>query len=168
MTRSQNVIVSAAKQSIAQQESKQEWIASSQELLAMTVRDGSNVETWVRDLAARLARGLPSTSRTRKQRARGNAGCTVHQRSRVQSYQGKRTRAYRSTEITRHPRTQWLYGLCRALPGARARFVTVTGGISSTGLLPACGSRTTRIFRTRRMLNVKKHLPRPPQPAPRL
>jgi hypothetical protein len=24
------------------------------------------------------------------------------------------------TEITRHPRTQWFYGLCRALPGDRA------------------------------------------------
>jgi len=35
MTRSQNVIASAAKQSIAQQGSKQEWIASSQGLLAM-------------------------------------------------------------------------------------------------------------------------------------
>ena len=83
------------------------------------------------------------------------------------SYQGKRTRAYRSTEITRHPRTQWLYGLWRALPGASARFVTVAGGIASTGLMPARGIRTTRFFRTRRVLNVKKHRPRPPQPAPR-
>src|SRR5665213_2535058 len=91
----------------------------------------------------------------RKQRARGNAGCTVHPRSRVQSYQRKRTRAYRSTEITRHPRTQWLYGLYRALPGAPARFVTVTGGIASTGLMPAWGIRTTRFFRTPQVLNVK-------------
>jgi len=71
------------------------------------------------------------------------------------SYQRKRTRAYRSTEITRHSRTQWLYGLYRALPGARARFVTVAGGMNSTGLMPASGIRTTRFFRTRRMLNVK-------------
>src|SRR5665213_2697103 len=71
MTRSQNVIASAAKQSIAQQASKQEWIASSQELpcanaarlsQAMTVRDGSNVETQVLDPAARTARGLPIIS----------------------------------------------------------------------------------------------------------
>ena len=47
----------------------------------------------------------------------GNAGCTVHPRSRVQGIVVVRTRAYRSTEITRHPRTQWLYGLWRALPG---------------------------------------------------
>src|ERR1017187_7805290 len=45
------------------------------------------------------------------------------------SYQGKRTRAYRSTEITRHPRTQWLYGLWRALPGTPARFATVDAGL---------------------------------------
>ena len=70
-------------------------------------------------------------------------------------YSKKRTRAYRSTEITRHPRTQRLYGLWRALPGARARFVTVTGGMNSTGLMPASGIRTTRFFRTRRALNVK-------------
>src|ERR1035438_3258225 len=67
----------------------------------------------------------------------------------------RRTRAYRSTEITRHPRTQWLYGLWRALPGARARFVTVAGGMASTGLMPASGIRTTRFFRTRQVLNVK-------------
>ena len=38
----------------------------------------------------------------------------------MQTLLKKRTRAYRYTEITRHPRTQWLYGLCRALPGDRA------------------------------------------------
>src|SRR5665213_913776 len=103
----------------------------------------------------------------RKQRARGNAGCTVHPRSRVQSYQGKRTRAYRSTEITRHPRTQWLYGLCRALPGARARFVTVAGGMNSTGLMPASGIRTTRIFRPHQALNVKSTVCDHRSPAPR-
>ena len=91
-------------------------------------------------------------------KCKGRAGIPGARRTRglvCKSYQGKRTRAYRSTEITRHPRTQWLYGLWRDLPGATARFVTVAGGISSTGLMPAWGIRTTRFFRTRQMLNVK-------------
>ena len=71
------------------------------------------------------------------------------------SYSKRRTRAYRSTEITRHPRTQWLYGLWRDLPGSPARFVTVAGGMNSTDLTPACGIRTTRFFRPYQALNVK-------------
>ena len=33
---------------------------------------------------------------------------------------GKHTSNNEYTGITRHPRTQWFYGLCRALPGDRA------------------------------------------------
>src|SRR5665213_4124285 len=130
---------------------------------------GNDVETWVRDLAARVARGLPLFWRSPRNKGRaGMPGARCTRGLVCRSYQGKRTRAYRSTEITRHPRTQWLYGLSRDLPGPSARFVTVTGGISSTGLMPAWGIGTTRFFRTPQVLNVKKHLPRPPQPAPRL
>ena len=51
----------------------------------------------------------------------GNAGCPMHPQPRVQ-----RSRKHTSvvtvglTGITRHSRTQWFYGLFRALPGDRA------------------------------------------------
>ena len=94
-------------------------------------------------------------------KCKGRAGipgarCT---RGLVCKYHSKRrTRAYRSTEITRHPRTQRLYGLYRALPGARARFVTVARGCFTANLMPASGIRTTRFFRTLQALNVKSTL----------
>src|SRR3984893_1762213 len=47
----------------------------------------------------------------------GNAGCALHPRSRVQDAQRKRTRAYRFSGNTPASPTQWLYGLCHALPG---------------------------------------------------
>jgi hypothetical protein len=51
----------------------------------------------------------------------GNAGRTVHPQAscaRVESR--KHTSSHGRTGITRHPRTQWSYGLYRALPGDRA------------------------------------------------
>ena len=50
----------------------------------------------------------------------GNAGCPLHPRPRVHLVLVKSTRVYEYTGITRHSRTQWFYGLCRALPGDRA------------------------------------------------
>ena len=50
----------------------------------------------------------------------GNAGCPLHPRPRVHLVVVERTRVYEYTGIARHPRTQWFYGLCRALPGDRA------------------------------------------------
>ena len=47
----------------------------------------------------------------------GNAGCTLHPRSRVQTVRKKRTRAYRYSRNTPAFPAQWLYGLCRALLG---------------------------------------------------
>ena len=49
----------------------------------------------------------------------GKTGCTLHPRSRVQSAQKKRTRAYRFSGNTPAFPAQWLYGLLRALPGER-------------------------------------------------
>jgi hypothetical protein len=54
---------------------------------------------------------------------------------------------------------QWLYGLCRALPGERIRLVTVACGLkvspepgwagkTSASLAPATGVGTTRFYRT--------------------
>jgi len=67
-------------------------------------------------------------------------------------------RHHRSTGITRHSRTQWFYGLYRALPGERILVVTVTSGlkaqsnpvgldVASASLAPATGVRTTRLCR---------------------
>src|SRR5258708_17825824 len=47
----------------------------------------------------------------------GTAGCTLHPRSRVQDCAKKRTRAYRFSGGNPAFPAQWLYGLCRALPG---------------------------------------------------
>ena len=49
----------------------------------------------------------------------GKTGCALHPRSRVQSAQQKRTRAYRFSGNTPAFPAQWLYGLLRALPGER-------------------------------------------------
>jgi hypothetical protein len=49
----------------------------------------------------------------------GNAGCTLHPRSRVQTVRKKRTRAYRYRRNTPAFPAQWLYGLYRTLPGER-------------------------------------------------
>jgi hypothetical protein len=55
----------------------------------------------------------------------GKTGCALHPRSRVQSCTRVRTRAYRSSG--EHPAfpAQWLYGLCRALPGEPSSVATV-------------------------------------------
>jgi hypothetical protein len=71
-------------------------------------------------LAARRARGLQEPSAPKE--GVGNAGCPVHPQPRVRSGSARCTRVFTAVapEITRHPRTQWFYGLCRALPGDRA------------------------------------------------
>src|SRR6266481_2511784 len=56
----------------------------------------------------------------------GNAGCATHPQPRVRN-KAKHTSVVtaRFAGITRHSRTQWFYGLYRALPGERIRLVTV-------------------------------------------
>src|SRR5260370_2940969 len=49
----------------------------------------------------------------------GNAGCRCT-RSRACSVVNTRVSHHESTGTTRHSRTQWFYGLFRALPGDRA------------------------------------------------
>ena len=75
------------------------------------------LQTCVRDLAACYARALPEISLPSKTEGAGKTGCALHPRSRVQVAREVRTRAYRSSG--EHPAfpAQWLYGLCRALPG---------------------------------------------------
>jgi hypothetical protein len=88
----------------------------------------------------------------------GNAGCTLHPRSRVQNCAKKRTRAYRFSGNTPASPAQWLYGLCRDLlgdefllsPSLSARSPIRSGWIVSAtdSLTPATGVGTTRFCRT--------------------
>jgi len=55
----------------------------------------------------------------------GNAGCTLHPRSRAQNCAKKRTRAYRFSGGSPAFPAQWFDGLCCALPGDQDLFVTV-------------------------------------------
>ena len=128
----------SAKQSIA---TKEEWIGSSQELHAMTVKKAS------RSGGAVSPRFASSFALPRKEGA-GKTGCALHPRSRVQVHKRVRTRAYRSSG--EHPAfpAQWLYGLCRDLPGEPSSVATVACRIAPTSLAPASGARTTRFCRT--------------------
>ena len=88
----------------------------------------------------------------------GNAGCTLHPRSRVQECAKKRTRAYRFSGGNPAFPAQWFYGLCRALPGdefllppSSANWRHHAPGRArnaSADLTPATGARTTRFCRT--------------------
>ena len=93
---------------------------------------GRWVERWVslrsthpttdahsRSRGADSARGLLEILPLSKIEGAGKTGCALHPRSRVQSAQRTRTRAYRfSGEHPAFP-AQWFYGLYRALPGER-------------------------------------------------
>ncbi len=82
-----------------------------------TEEDGANEVSCTQFLlpAACFARALQIVSP--KKEGAGNAGCTLHPRSRVQSCAKKRTRAYRFSGGNPAFPAQWLYGLCRDLPG---------------------------------------------------
>src|SRR5258706_13698890 len=85
--------------------------------------------------AAQRARGIEKIS---ARKGVGNAGCPVHPQPRVRSGSARCTRVFTAVapEITRHPRTQWLYGLCRTLPGDRA-FLSPSLANESANLTPA-------------------------------
>src|SRR5450631_1235908 len=55
-----------------------------------------------------------------KQEGAGNAGCALHPRSRVQSAQRKRTRAYRAAEAIRHSLRNGSTAYIVLTPGYRA------------------------------------------------
>jgi hypothetical protein len=110
--------------------------------------------------------------------------CKMHER--------KRTRAYRFSGGYPTFPAQWLYGLCRALPGERIRLVTVAAGLiadrpgridfATGSLAPATGVGTTRFCRTQQRRSSSRcdpltdqgsallslcapTLPRPPHPT---
>ena len=79
----------------------------------------------------------------------------------------RRTRAYRSTEITRHPRTQRLYGLSRALLGARALWPPSPAVPKPANLTPAsreCRDHTLFPYASG-SLRHKDNRQRPSQPT---
>src|SRR6201747_705565 len=75
-----------------------------------------------------------------KEEGAGKTGCALHPRSRVQNCAKKRTRAYRFSGNTPAFPAQWLYGLCRALPGDEFLLVTVVCGLRHrrARLSPTC------------------------------
>ena len=73
--------------------------------------------TWRYILAAHCARALPETSRHLQTEGAGKTGCALHPRSRVRFALSRlHTSIQGSGEHPAFP-AQWLYGLCRALPG---------------------------------------------------
>ena len=69
----------------------------------------------------------------------GKAGCALHPRSRVQSAQRKRTRAYRFSGGNPAFPAQWFYGLLRALPGDRLLATVIRRSLLPRNLAPAPG-----------------------------
>src|ERR1700720_4825597 len=111
----------------------------------------------VRDLAARCVRVM-HVSFAQETRAWGMPGAQCTRSLACEINKAHERRHHRSTGITRHSRTQWFYGLYRALPGERILVVTVTSGlkaqsnpvgldVASASLAPATGVRTTRLCR---------------------
>ena len=115
------------------------------ELLGIQITDGGIPGTQFRDLAARFARVLPSTSRPLQSEGAGNAGCPLHPQPRVHCVLVERTRVTTSTpESPGIPRAMVLrFPSCS--PRRSGSFATVTGGIASTDLTPAsrCQDHTT-------------------------
>jgi hypothetical protein len=99
----------ATKQSILPGKERMDCFAS----FAMT----SDTASRSRRTSARV---LSATSRPLPSEGAGNAGCTLHPRSRVQITQQMRTRAYRFSGGNPTFPAQWCYGLLRALLGDRA------------------------------------------------
>src|ERR1700724_1574844 len=103
-----NVIASEAKQSISPRKRKNGLLRSAR----------NDVQTHVRDLAARCARSVDESFAQERAWGMPDARCT---RGLVCTCIGRtHTSNNEYTGITRHSRTQWFYDLFRALPGDRA------------------------------------------------
>ncbi len=99
--------------------------------------------------AARIAPGLcKPIALLRREEGAGNAGCTLHPRSRVPFAPNKRcTRAYRFSGGNPASPAQWFYGLFRALPGDRAFLPPSFAGLIPRSWRQRRGARTTRLRR---------------------
>src|SRR6266702_5001348 len=112
-----------AKRSNPSCRAKKEWIASrslssgahSRDPLA---RNDVELQTHIRDLAAQCARGFDESS---AQRGRGERRMPVAPAASCALGSGRtHTSNNEYPGISRRSRTQWFYGLFRALPGDRA------------------------------------------------
>jgi hypothetical protein len=106
---------------------KNDWIASSQVLLAMTLSGSfdSNFkqQMCVRILAAGYARALRFVVPQKREQGMPDARCTRGLVCKMEKR--KRTRAYRFSGGNPTFPAQWLYGLLRALPGESGFVVSV-------------------------------------------
>src|SRR5437016_71008 len=84
------------------------------------VRRDDVERAYVRDPAARFARGFTNSLAPSKQRAQGKPGADCTRGLVCQTHSNRRTRAYRFSRNSPAFPAQWLYGLLRALPGERA------------------------------------------------
>jgi hypothetical protein len=155
-------------------------------LLAMTLM------TQFRDLAARCVRVVQIVS-PRKSEGAGNAGARAAPAvSCAKMHKKKRTRAYRFSGGTPAFPAQWLYGLCRALPGdefvlspssadqwfcetrlgsKNLRQLDTSNGCQDHTVLPYASApfvlrAVARSRETALRTFARPTLPRPPHPAP--
>ncbi len=120
--------------------------------------------TFSRRISPELCGELPPSKRTE---GAGNAGCTLHPRSRVQV--ALKESAHEHTgeaEAVRHPLREWFDGLYRALLGDRA-FLPPSPRGSAQGLAPASGRRDHTASPYARCAVRLSARPRPPHSAPR-
>src|SRR5205809_3489642 len=83
-----------------------------------------------------FARAIKIRRLTLKPEGAGNAGCTLHPRSRVPEIAQLAHTSIQGSGNTPTSPAQWLYGLLRALPGERA-FLPPSLANCSTSLAPA-------------------------------
>src|SRR6266436_1457909 len=100
----------------------------------------------------------------------GNAGRSMHPQPRMQMKKAHERSHHGHTGNTRHSRTQWFYGLLRALPGDQA-CLTPSPALLLAGLTPALGRQndTTWPYASAsfvRLAIARLTPPRPPHPMP--
>ena len=101
--------------------------------------------TRLHDLAARFARGLLSNFLTLESEGAGNAGCTLHPRSRVQYVDRGAHEHTGSAEASDIP-CAMVVRLMSCSPRRTGLVVTVVSGIASTNLTPASGRQDHTIL----------------------
>src|SRR2546421_104795 len=84
------------------------------------VLEGRQIDTRLRIPAARMRPSCAGSVRPEKTRAWGMPGAQCTRSLVCETKQTHERSHHRSTGKTRHSRTQWFYGLLRALPGDQA------------------------------------------------
>ena len=146
---------------------KQRWPVVMDSGLAAMRRPGMTSRVV---LAACFARAFANSFAPLRTEGAGNAGCTLHPRSRVPRIAHL---AHTSIQVSGNTPTspaQWLYGLLRALPGERACCHRHLAETSRKAWRQHRGARTTRLGRTPRRFvrraNARLTPKRPSHPRP--